>query len=159
MKKIIITVLIGVLLVSCEDVIEVDLPTSEPRLVIDASINWFKGTTGNEQSIKLSLSAPFFQDGTPPANNATVTIIDMNSNTFEFIENGDSGVYENNAFLPEIDGIYQLTVIYEDEVYTAGQVLLVAQEGSELGEVIRNLFSESLSEKYCKQAVSFLLVT
>ena len=36
---------------SCEDVINVDLETSNPKLVIDASIKWQKGTTGNEQTI------------------------------------------------------------------------------------------------------------
>ncbi len=61
---------------SCEDVIELDLPTSEPKLVIDASINWFKGTSGNEQEIKLTLSAPYFDSEILPANGAHVSVTD-----------------------------------------------------------------------------------
>ena len=69
MKKIFLILIFIYPLFSCEDVIDVDLNESEPRLVIEASINWFKGTQGNEQSIKLSLSAPFFEENVPPGNN------------------------------------------------------------------------------------------
>ncbi|MFD2543829.1 DUF4249 domain-containing protein [Lacinutrix gracilariae] len=110
-------------LTSCEDVVDIDLPTSEPKLVIDASINWFKNTPGNEQSIKLSLSAPFYDNEVPPANNAQVIITDTNNNTFEFIEDGDSGIYQNNNFIPEINGAYLLTINYKGEVYTATETL------------------------------------
>ncbi|MFD0778445.1 hypothetical protein ACFQZF_08170 [Flavobacterium myungsuense] len=34
---------------SCEDVVNVDLNAAPPKLVIDASINWEKGTSGNLQ--------------------------------------------------------------------------------------------------------------
>jgi len=112
-----------ILLWSCEDPIDVSLNTAPPRLVIDASINWFKGTTGNEQQIKLSLSAPYFADSTPPANGAMVFITDENNNTFNFMEENSSGVYLNTDFIPELDGTYNLTVIYEDETYTASETL------------------------------------
>mgnify|MGYP003627304895 CR=1 FL=1 len=62
MKKYIRNILIitAILYTSCTDVIDVDVPTAAPRLVIEASIDWEKGTTGNEQTIKLSSSTPFF---------------------------------------------------------------------------------------------------
>ncbi len=108
---------------TCEDVIDVDLNEAEPRLVIEASINWLKNTTGNQQSIKLSLSAPFFDDATPPANGATVQITDTNNNTFNFIEEADTGIYRNNNFIPVIDGVYNLTINYNGEIYTASETL------------------------------------
>ncbi len=75
--------LLTITLFNCEDVIDIDVPTSEPRLVIDASINWVKATTGNEQFIKLTLTAPFFDSSVPPANNAEVFIIDQNNNVIK----------------------------------------------------------------------------
>ena len=69
-----IAILILALTISCEDVINVDLTAASPKLVVDASINWFKGTSGNEQQIKLSLSAPYFDTEIPPANDAIITI-------------------------------------------------------------------------------------
>jgi hypothetical protein len=127
-KRLIYIILISTLVWSCEDVIDLELPTTDAKLVIDASINWFKGTTGNEQSIKLSLSAPFFDNTVPPANNATVTITDTNGNTFVFMEDGDTGIYQNNAFIPEINGIYTLIIIYEGDTYTATETLKPVSE-------------------------------
>ena len=136
MRKIIYIILLCVFTFSCEDVIDLELPNDEPRLVIDASINWFKGTTGNEQTIKLTLSAPFYDGEVPPANNAQITITDTNNNTFNFIEDGTTGRYQNNMFIPEINGSYTLTVIYNNETYTATETL---RSVSELEYVEQNL--------------------
>ena len=70
---------------SCEDVIDIDVPSSEPKLVIDASINWFKGTSGNLQEIKLTLSAPYFDNEIPLVNGAEIIITDTHNNTFQFL--------------------------------------------------------------------------
>jgi hypothetical protein len=58
MKKIkIIVAFIGLILISsCEKVVDIDLNTMEPKLVIDAAIKWQKGTLGNSQTIKLSMT-------------------------------------------------------------------------------------------------------
>lgn len=110
-------------LISCEDVVDVDLNEAEPRLVIEASINWFKNSVGNEQSIKLSLSAPFFDDSVPPANGATIEILDTNGNIFNFIEDGNTGIYLNTVFIPIIDEAYTLNINYSGENYTAVETL------------------------------------
>ena len=39
---------------SCEEVIDVDLDTATPRLVVEASIDWERGAEGNQQTVKLS---------------------------------------------------------------------------------------------------------
>ena len=72
MKKLIYIAILSFFTFSCEDVIDLELPTSESKLVIEASINWIKGTSGNEQQIKLTLSAPYFDTEIPPANGALV---------------------------------------------------------------------------------------
>lgn len=110
-------------MVSCEDIIDVDLNESEPRLVIEASINWVKNTTGNEQSIKLSLSAPFFNENIPPANDAIITITDTNGNVFNFIEDDNTGIYLNTNFIPVIDETYSLNIDYNGNTYTAVETL------------------------------------
>ncbi|MBU2930082.1 DUF4249 domain-containing protein [Winogradskyella psychrotolerans] len=123
MKKIIYISFLLALFTNCEDVIDVELNNAEPRLVIEASINYFKNTTGNEQSIKLTLSAPFFDDTIPPANSATVQISDTNGNIFNFIEIDNTGIYYNNTFIPVLDAEYTLVINYEDEIYTATETL------------------------------------
>ncbi len=123
MKKVIFINALLLLICSCEDVIEVDLDTEAPRLVIDASINWFKDTIGNEQEIKLSLSAPFFDENIPPANNAEVSITD-GTNNYVFIEEGTSGVYKNTTFNPIIGQDYTLNITYNGESYTATETMI-----------------------------------
>ena len=123
MKKLILIILIFASLSSCEDVIDLNLNTSKPRLVIDASINWLKGTSGNEQQIKLTLSAPYFDTTVPPANGAQIVVKDSNNNTFNFLEDSNTGIYINNNFIPEINRTYTLQVIYEGETYMATETL------------------------------------
>ncbi|MDO5977290.1 DUF4249 domain-containing protein [Flavivirga spongiicola] len=108
---------------SCEDVIEVDLNNAEPRLVIDASLNWLIGTDGKNQSIQLSLTAPFFNETIPPATGATVTVTDSNNNIFNFIELENTGKYINNNFIPVLNSVYNLTILYNNETYTANETL------------------------------------
>ena len=127
-QKSILLVVIIISFFSCEDVIDIDVPNSEPRLVIDASINWLKGTPGNQQIIKLTLTTPYFNTTIPPANNAQVTVRDQDNNVFKFIEDGNTGVYYNNDFIPEINGIYTLNIDYKDEIYTGTESLLSVPE-------------------------------
>lgn len=124
MKKLIYIFLLSIAFWSCEDVIQVDLETTEPRLVIDASLNWQKGTNGNQQEIKLSLTAPYFNNTIPPATGATVTVTDTNNNTFSFIEDGSTGIYKNSSFIPLINSEYTLNIQYKNEVYTATETLV-----------------------------------
>lgn len=128
MKKLIYIGILALLTSSCEDVIDLELPTSEPKLVIEASINWLKGTTGNEQEIKLSLSAPYFDTEIPPVNGAIVNITDSNNNTFQFLEEGNSGIYKNDTFIPIIDQVYNLSISYQGEIYTATETLKSVSE-------------------------------
>ena len=145
MKKLIYIILL-LFAFSCEDVIDIDLPTSKPKLVIDASIDWLKNTSGNEQSIKLSLSAPFFDIDVPPANNAIVTITDNNNNTFNFIEENDTGIYNNNSFIPEINGEYFLTIIYNGETYTASETLKPVNEITRIEQNLEGGFTGEETE-------------
>lgn len=123
MKKTLYIATLIILFSSCEDVIEIELNEAPPRLVIDAGINWFKNTSGNQQSIRLSLTAPFFDENVPPANDAIVFITDSNGNIFNFIEVGETGIYNNSNFNPRIDETYSLNINYNNEIYVATETL------------------------------------
>lgn len=116
-------IVIAFILFNCEDVIDLKVPTSDPKLVIEASLNWFEGTDGSEQQIKLTLSAPFFDQEVPPANNATVLVEDTNNNIFEFVEEENTGIYKTNTFIPQINQEYTLTIIYQEQTYIGTDVL------------------------------------
>jgi hypothetical protein len=107
---------------SCEDVINVDLDTADPKLVIDAVINWQKGTAGNEQKIKLSTTTSFFSDLIPAATGATVTITNTSSPLAilsVFNEIGTTGEYVCSTFDPVLNDEYKLTVVYNGQTFTS----------------------------------------
>ncbi len=109
---------------SCTDVIEVDVPSEEPRLVIEASIDWDKETIGNNQTIKLSMSSPYFNsNGNEPVIGASVKITN-NTNGSEFIfSDENNGNYTTNNFIPVLNNEYTLEVINEGETFIAQETL------------------------------------
>lgn len=115
-------------LVSCEDIIDVNLNDAPPKLVIDASIDWFKGTEGKNQEIKLTLSAPFFDNEVPPANGAQVEITNSENIKFIFLEDNQTGIYRCNNFIPKIEETYTLTINYNEEEFVASETLKSVSE-------------------------------
>lgn len=120
----IVLVFTSVVFSSCEKVIDVNLNNAEPKLVIDAVIKWQKGTTGEEQVIKLSLTNDFFTNEILPANGAFVAITNSSDETFTFVEDGTTGNYICTNFNPVIGEMYTLEIIYQGEIYTATNPLI-----------------------------------
>ncbi len=107
----------------CEDVIKVNLNTAPPKLVIEASINWLKGTPGNNQTIKLTTTTDFYANVIPVVSGATVFITNSSNVIFNFVEKPKSGEYISSNFIPIINERYILTVISNGQTYTAAETL------------------------------------
>lgn len=110
---------------SCEKVVTVNLKTEDPRLVIDASINWEKGTLGNIQTIKLTTTAPYFQNNIPVVSGANITVSNSTNTVFNFIETINTGNYVCTNFVPNKNEKYKLKIIYNGETYVAEEKLMV----------------------------------
>lgn len=125
MKKsdLLIVFLISLFFAGCEEVIDVDLNAADPKLVIEAAINWKKGTSGAQQTINLTTTADYFGDEIPIVSGATVYIRNSANQQFNFTEVAKSGRYVCNNFKPVIEGTYTLTVISNDNTYTATETL------------------------------------
>lgn len=130
MKKIFlyITILSAFIFTSCEEVVNVDLSNSEPKLVIDAIIKWEKGTTGENQTIKLSLTNDFYTNEILPANGAVVTVTNSSDVVFNFIQVPNTEDYVCDNFQPVIGEVYTLEVLYEGEFYTASSSLFATPD-------------------------------
>lgn len=127
-KKIIILVSVTMLLTGCEEVITADLDTAEPRLVVDASIDWAKNTTGNEQKIILSTTTGYYNSEFPTVSGAVVTVTNASDTVFHFVEIPGTGQYICNNFLPVIGQTYQLKIILNGQTYTASETLTAVPE-------------------------------
>lgn len=115
---------ISAFLISCEDVINVDLETSEPKLVIDASIDWIKNTPGNEQKIKLSTTTDYYSEKFPTVSGAEVNVMNSTNVIFNFKEIPGTGEYICNDFLPVIGETYTLKITLNGETFTASEKLM-----------------------------------
>lgn len=127
MKKILsymFLLFIGLSFTGCEDVVNVDLDTAEPKLVIDAVIKWQKGTPGDVQKIKLSTTTNYYSNVIPAVSGATVFITNSTASVFNFTETPNTGEYICTNFVPVINETYTLTVISNGETYTATDTLL-----------------------------------
>lgn len=126
MKKSIlyIVVLIAILFSSCEDVVQVDLNTAAPKLVVEASINWSKGTDGKSQIIKLTTTTDYYSNTIPIVSGASVSIKNSSNTVFNFVETPNTGEYKCSNFVPVLNETYVLTVVSNGQTYTATETMM-----------------------------------
>lgn len=110
---------------SCEEVIVVDLSTAEPRLVIDAfiGVNENNGALITSGQVRLTLTAPFFQEQVPPVTGATVEIIDEETGQVFPLTEDEPGIFRTGLPDLQFDRDYTLNVTHNGEVYTATERL------------------------------------
>ena len=125
MKKIhlILVFLFAIFFNSCQDVVDIPLNTDKPRLVIDAAINWEKGTDGATQTIKLTTTTNFYSNLIPVVSGASVKVTNGSNMVFNFVEMPNTGLYVCTNFLPNIDEVYTLNIAYNGQNYNATETL------------------------------------
>lgn len=141
MKKVIIGTKLFVvqlmLLVSCTDVVDVEVPDGGDRLVVEASIEWEKGTSGQTQSISLSTSAAYFeQNKNTPVTGAMVIVTNNNDGSQFIFEDQGNGIYITNDFVPELGQMYSLEIKYNGNTYEASEVLKGVEAIDEIEQII-----------------------
>ncbi|MBZ9787456.1 DUF4249 domain-containing protein [Psychroflexus sp. CAK57W] len=122
MRKLLILLGFVSLFIACEDVVEVDLEEAQPRLVVDAILQWEKGTTGKNQTIKLSRTRGFFEEEPRPVSGARV-VVSNNSNVEFNFEEISPGEYVTSSFEPELNEFYSLRIELNGDVYSAEETL------------------------------------
>ena len=82
---------------SCEKVVDIDVPSIEPKLIIDASFEvCFDETPISAKNVvKLTESADYFNEIIPEVSNATVFLTNLSDNTIiSFIDTNADGKNE-----------------------------------------------------------------
>ncbi|MEM8509641.1 MAG: DUF4249 domain-containing protein [Bacteroidota bacterium] len=112
------------LLTSCTDVVDVEVQNGPERLVVEASLNWEKGTSGNAQTIRLRRSTQFFDTNTvTDVTGASVMVTNDTSGVSVIFTDQNNGAYSTNSFLPVLGQSYTLRIEYNGEVYTAKETM------------------------------------
>ena len=115
-----------IFLVSCEEVVEIDVPSGQPKLVISAifEVYFDENPVIANTDVTLNISADYFEEGNPIVTNAAVFITNLSDNSIiTYNDANQDGVYKPSvSFIPEDDINYELTVIYDGETYKATNV-------------------------------------
>ena len=121
MKRVILILLISITLTSCQDVVDVDVPTDSPRLVIDALMRVDESEADTEIQVKASISSSFF--GTlVPANLERITLSNESGGAPLVLTETASGTgiyqaYASLAFLKS--GKLHLSILHDGQSYSA----------------------------------------
>lgn len=115
MKKLLLVSILFLTLTSCQDVIEIELNEAPPRLVVEANINILENSTSINSFIKLSTTAPFFDNDIPVVEDASIQITDEDGIIYPFQHIGN-GRYDG-SFFPDSNMVYTLKILYQGEMY------------------------------------------
>ena len=100
---------------ACEDVIDVDIPSGEPLLVVDGAVTDQPGP----YVVKLTTTIPYFQEqALPPVRGAILTLTD-NEGQRETLREREPGLYVTSSFQGKIGNRYVLNIQTEGEEYEA----------------------------------------
>lgn len=117
MKRRLFLLGMAICLFSCEEVIEIDVPTEEPRLVIDAVIRIDTTVSQFFPEIKVGLTSGFF-DTNPVTGLTDVTIINLSLPT----TGGENGIVLEET--EPNSGIYREVEPVATEFFTSGDLIL-----------------------------------
>ncbi len=143
--------------VSCEEVIEIDLPKEEPRLIVEALIRADLSQTETQVSVKLSLTDGFF--GTVPltkTDNIYILTDKIEDNGF-IIDSGiigfpsdesNLGVYETTIATTSFEDniLYTLFINHEGRLYAAQTSFTPAPPIDSITQGTNTLFDEDETE-------------
>lgn len=146
----ILLVIILLLFTSCEKVIDIDVPSIEPKLVIDATfeILFDENPVVSNNVVKLSLSADYFDEAIPTVPNATVFLTNLSDNSvINFVDANADGNYKPiNSFIPADNIEYELTVIHNNETYKGKATKVKSTPFNKVEQGDKTLFSGKETE-------------
>lgn len=114
-------------LAGCERVVDVTVPTAEPRLVVEARLERVRGAVTGRQVIRLSSTQPFFARTAPDAvTGATVSVTDDAARTVVLRPTVTPGEYATDSLVVETGRRYTLRIRHAGDDYESVTTALAA---------------------------------
>lgn len=110
-------ILVGI--TSCEEVIELDLATTEPKVVIEGIITDQPGP----YTVTIKKTADFYDRNNFPAGTGATIIITDDVGNVDVLTEIEKGVYQTNSLQGILGRTYNLTVDFEGKTYTASSTI------------------------------------
>ena len=142
-----ITLLLSLLMFfGCEDVIDIEVSSSESKLIIDAIFEVYHNHTPVTANtvVKLRESTNYFDDEIPAITNpATVLLKDLTNDIDIIFEdnNSDGNFLPVNPFIPIENVDYELNIFYNEDLYQSQSQLITTTGFSEVYQGNSTLFT------------------
>lgn len=150
MKQIFPLFLIVLYLTSCEDVIEIDTPSEEPRLIVDAfmRIDTTNATVPFFAEVKVSTSSDFFGEVRPvQLDQITITNTELNESIVLLETEANSGLYRKDTSIAFMtSGELLLQIDYKGSIFIARTTYVPTVPIDKLEEGDGTLFSGEETE-------------
>ena len=150
MKKITVFLFLSTFLFSCEEVVDIKVPSREPKLVIEAVFEVFFDDIPITAytDVKLSLSTDYFEEDIPIVTSAIVTLKNLSDGVIIDFEDLDlDGNYlPVISFIPEDNIEYELSVIYNNEIYKGIASKIRTPKFINVEQGVKTLFSGKETE-------------
>lgn len=120
---------------SCQEVIDLELPNDDPRLVVEGFLNyWIAHPEQNNCTVYLSTTGNYYaEDLSTPVTDAVVEVVDeANEQAYLLAPTEDRpGEYTSQAIPMELEKSYRLHIIHDNQEFqSTGTLLPVAQVDS-----------------------------
>lgn len=125
-------------LASCEEKIDVDLNSSDPRMVVEAKLT----NKDRNQIIHLSRTVNFDAEKFDPINDALVNVIASNGRIFTFTSKGN-GEYTHNNFAVNNALTYTLNIKHNNKTYESKAKMPEYVEIDSMGVTKEDIFRET----------------
>lgn len=135
---------IALLIISCEDVVDIDLNQGPEQLVIDAELSRAVGGTTASIIVDLSVTTDFYADDITRATDAVV-VLHTESEQISVPET-ESGVYSTDLISLNNNTSYRLEITYDNQTYSASEQLVLSGTLESAMQGDGQLFSENETE-------------
>lgn len=123
-SALIIVMSLFTVITSCEEVIEIDLNSSDPRLVIEGVITDQSGP----YKVQITNTTDYYNPGDYPTISGAVVTISDDAGNFETLSETEPGIYQTDSLQGFPGRSYSLSVEINDEIYEASSTMPNANE-------------------------------
>lgn len=120
MKKTISLLLLSALFFSCREVVELDLPQQQAKLVIEATLT----NTAGPHLVQLSQTADYFSEGPLPSVEDAQVIISDDTGHKDTLKQSEPGLYLSHNLQGEVGRSYTLHINWNGNQYESSGRLL-----------------------------------
>jgi len=126
---------IFIIITSCEEVIQVDLNSSDPKIVIEGVVTDQPGP----YFVTITQTTDYYNPGTIPTISGAEVRISDNAGNEEILTEIESGIYQTQTIQGVSGRTYTLNVTYDGNVYEAESTMPVALNIDSLYSSVDNM--------------------